>query len=269
MKLYIKLLLIGFFLISCKTGHLDVVAELPTSLKEISAIEIINDSNMVWVIEDAGNSNHLYGLNAKGKIVKDIVIKNAENIDWEDLTSDFEGNMYIGDFGNNNKKRTTFTIYKITNVENIETSTDADLIHFTLPKGMNSADFESFFLYKDFFYVFSKSTKTCHLIKVPNTVGNHEATYVSNVKLKGKHHKVTSADISDDGKTVVLLNHDKLWELTGYLKDDFFSGNIKALKFEHKSQKEGVTFINDNQIFISDERTKHDGGYMYSFNLKP
>ena len=268
MKTYIKLILIGLFLISCKTGKLNVIADIPTSLKETSAIEKTNNSNIVWVIQDAGNNNHLYGLNLKGAIVKDITISNGKNVDWEDLTSDSEGTIYIGDFGNNSENRTSFTIYKVPNAESITSSTDASLINFTLPEDMDSVDFESFFLYNGFFYVFSKDTKKCELIKVPNKAGYHAAQYVSKTKLKDKHTKVTSADISDDGKTVVLLNHDKLWKLTGYSNDDFFSGNFEALEFEHNSQKEGVNLINKNQVLITDELKKSQGGNIYRFDFK-
>ena len=89
--------LISLFLLTtnCNTGKLKVIADLPTSLKETSAIEKIKDSNIFWIIEDAGNKNNLYGINTKGKIVKDIKITNAKNIDWEDLTCDNEGNIKL------------------------------------------------------------------------------------------------------------------------------------------------------------------------------
>lgn len=268
MKITIKLFIIGIFFISCKTGNLDVLADIPSSLTETSAIEKVKGSNLLWVIQDSGNNNHLYGLERDGKIAKDIRVLNAENNDWEDLTSDHKGNIYIGDFGNNNEKRKTFSIYKIPRVNDLETSARADLIQFTLPKDMNSEDFESFFIFHDFFYVFSKHSKTCELIKIPNEIGKHEAEYVSNIKLKGKHNKVTSADISDDGTTVVLLNHDKLWKITGFSGDNFFNGNIEVLEFDHNSQKEGVHLINNEKVLITDERNKFDGGNIYHFNLK-
>jgi len=268
MKAFVKLIFIGLFFMSCSTGNVEIIADIPSSLKETSAIEKINGSDILWVIQDAGNTNHLYGLNLEGNIVKDITINNGENIDWEDLTSDSKGNIYIGDFGNNDKTRTSFTIYKVTNAKNVKSSVNASLINFTLPKGMDSIDFESFFLYDGFFYIFSKDPKKCKLFKVPNKAGNHVASYISKIKLKSKHTKVTSADISDDGKTVVLLNHDKLWKLTGYSNDDFFSGTIEALEFNHDSQKEGVNLVNDNQVLITDELKKSHGGNIYRFNLK-
>jgi uncharacterized protein YjiK len=252
---------------SCDTGKLTVIADSPSSLEEISAIEKTSISNTLWVIQDAGNSNHLFGLNIKGDIIKDISISNIQNIDWEDLTSDNFGNIYIGDFGNNSKKRKNFAIYKVTNPEKSESTTTAEVISFKLPKNMKSEDFESFFLHDGNFYIFSKDHKKCKLFTVPNKIGDHTASYISEEKLKGKNTKVTSADISDDGKTVVLLNHDKLWTLNGYKKDDFFSGSKEDLEFDHDSQKEGINFIAPNKVLITDEKTKNEGGNIYSFHI--
>lgn len=268
MKAYLKFLCFGLFFISCKTGKLDALADISSSLNEISAIEKTSHSDVLWVIQDAGNNNHLYGLNLKGQIVKDIIVNNAKNTDWEDLTSDADGNIYIGDFGNNSKKRTQFTIYKVPQPDKASSSVEAEQINFTLPKKMDSEDFESFFLHNGMFYLFSKDHKTCELVRIPNKPGHHVASYISKVKLKGKHVKVTSADISDDGTTVVLLNHDKLWKLTKYSADDFFSGTLEDFTFEHDTQKEGIYLISNNEVFITDERNKYDGGYIYRFNIK-
>ncbi len=261
------LLLFIFSIISCKTGKLTVIADINSSLKEASAIELVKNSDLLWTIEDAGNKNNLYGLDLKGRIVKDIDISNAKNEDWEDLTSDKYGNIYIGDFGNNNKKREKFTIYKIEDLEHIVDKTNAKLIDFTLPKDVKSEDFEAFFLLNDYFYIFSKENSTSILIKVPNTIGTHIAELVTDFNLEGKHHKITSAAISPNEDVVVLLNHDKLWKLSNFKPDHFFKGKVEELEFEHDSQKEGICFKNDSIVYITDERDKNEGGNMYTFNI--
>jgi hypothetical protein len=260
-----QLLIILLFLTSCDTGKLTVIADLPNHLEEISAVETLQGSDLIWVIEDAGNKNNIYGINTRGKIIKDIDISNASNIDWEDLTSDHLGNLYIGDFGNNSKNRDDFTIYKISNLENDDTT--AERINFTLPKEMKPEDFEGFFLLNDYFYIFSKENKTSKLIKVPNQVGKHTAEFVTDFNLDGKHHKITSADVSDDGKTIVLLNHDKLWKITNFEGDDFFKGSIEEITFDHKSQKEGICFLNNSTVYITDERNNGEGGNLYLFSI--
>lgn len=251
---------------SCDTGNLNVIADLSKSLNEASAIETLTNSNLLWTIEDSGNKNNIYGINLKGKIIKDIDISNASNIDWEDLTSDKQGNLYIGDFGNNSKNRDDFTIYKVSNLN--ADKVNAQRINFTLPKKVKPKDFEAFFLWDDFFYLFSKENKSSMLFKVPNKIGLHTATLIKKFNLDGRNHRITSAAISENGNTVVLLNHNKLWKITDFKDDNFLDGKIQELKFDHNSQKEGICFKNSNTVYITDERNKNEGGNLYKFKIK-
>ena len=90
---------------------------------------------------------------------------------------------------------------------------------------------------------------------------------VTDFNLAGKHHKITSADVSDDGKTIVLLNHDKLWKITNFKGDNFFKGTIEELKFDHDSQKEGICFKDNSTVLITDESDSKLGSNIYSFKL--
>lgn len=248
-------------------GKLKLKTAITNSLKEVSAIEIIPNSDIIWTIEDSGNGNDLLGLNSEGKIIRDIDIVNTDNNDWEDLTADAEGNIYIGDFGNNSKTRKTFRILKIYNEDLINSEATASIIEFTLPKSIKSKDFEAFFLYKNSFFIFSKENKAFHVFKVPNKIGKHTAILRSTHNFKGKTNKITSADISENGKTVVLLCHDKLWKLSNFTNDDFFSSDIEKLEFKHSSQKEGICFNSGTTLFITDEYDGSNGGNIYSFSI--
>lgn len=262
-----KLLFLTLSVVSCQSmGQLEFIADIANVLTEVSAVEVTRHSNFIWVIEDSGNSNTLYGLNVKGHIKRSITISNAKNKDWEDLTSDSEGNIYIGDFGNNNETRQTFQIYKISHKDLNKTVVAAEIIEFKLPKDQDSKDFESFFLFNNAFYIFSKERQKLVVLKVPNNTGTHVAEVHANYNLKGKDNRITSADISDDGKSIVLLNHDKLWKLSNFKTDDFFAGQIKLKAFGHHSQKEGICFSLKNTVLVTDERKGADGGNIYSFN---
>ena len=107
---------IALFCTNCKQSaqqKIEVVTALPNEIKESSACEISNASDLVWTIEDQGNENLLFGFNKNGELIRKIRITNIENNDWEDLSSDDQGNLYIGDFGNNDNERQNLAIYKI------------------------------------------------------------------------------------------------------------------------------------------------------------
>ena len=80
--------------------------------------------------------------------------------------------------------------------------------------------------------------------------------------------RITGADISNDGKKVVLLSHKSVIELSGFTNDDFFSGTIKELPLGHISQKEGICFKDGTTVFITDEYSRYTKGNLYSFRLK-
>jgi len=259
------LVIIVFF--SCDEKETHVIADLPGHLTEVSAVETIAGSNLIWVIEDSGNRNILYGLNVKGKIAQEIKIANARNEDWEDLTADKEGNIYIGDFGNNTRRRNVFAIYKVDNSKLSETSINAEVISFRIPDKLKREDFEAFFIHEDKFYILGKDPKKSIMVKVPNEIGDHMAEFVIEFNLKGKHNSVTSADISSDEKKIVLLNHDKIWKLSGFSGDNFFSGTMESLPLDHNTQKEGVCFKTNDTIYVTDELNGFRGGNIYEYAL--
>ena len=81
-------------------GQLTLIRHLPKALNEVSAVQTTPNSDLIWMLNDGGNSSKLYGISPEGKFVKEVRI-NAKNHDWEDLTTDEKGNLFIGDFGNN------------------------------------------------------------------------------------------------------------------------------------------------------------------------
>jgi len=89
-----------------------VLAALPNVLTESSGIEI-TEIGWFWSFNDGGGRPELYAFDRSGNLKSTLKISNATNVDWEDITQDSLGNLFIGDFGNNNNGRTDLKIYKI------------------------------------------------------------------------------------------------------------------------------------------------------------
>lgn len=262
-----KHLLLTIFLVSsCNTGNLKIVSSLNSSLQESSALEKVAFSELLWTIQDSGNKNELYGFNLKGEVKQTIIIDNAKNIDWEDLTTDKQGNIYIGDFGDNDKNRKSYQIYKVAAQDLNKKKTNARITNFTLPKKA-SENFEAFVFLNNYFYLFTKSYDGVQLFKVPNAKGTFEAELITTHYFDAKDNRITSAALSPDGKTLVLLSRLQLWELSSFKDDKFFSGNITLHPFHYNSQKEGVCFKNDSTVYITDEGKKSSGGNLYTFTF--
>lgn len=267
--------------VSClrQVAVLDVVNKLPEELKECSGMVYEPSGVSLWTINDGGNANVLYRLDMNGTIENAFTLQQAVNTDWEDITADKQGNLYIGDFGNNDNDRKDLAIYKISAGE---TSKASEKITFYYPeqtqfpaaKSERFYDCEAFFTYNDSFYLFTKNRSkgfdgTTFIYKVPMVSGHHKAQRIGEFKTCNQYRScaVTSAAISPDEKKVVLLSGSNLWLFEDFAGDDFVSGTVTAFDLHHVSQKEAVTFIDNDQLFIADERTKKTGGNLYRTSL--
>lgn len=272
-------------LISCvaKEDHITKVFELPKNLKEISGITYDARTNLIWTLEDSGNENKVYALDKNGQIERTITINETENIDWEDITLDTKGDLYIGDFGNNDNTRTDLCIYKL-NASGLtsEQLTPAYKVSFYYPEQTDFPpkkkalfyDCEAFFEFKNNFYLFTKNRSkgfdgTTFLYKIPNTPGTHKATLMGSFITCNEYTTcaITSAAISPDEKKIVLLGHSKVWLFENFVGDDFLKGTATELELNHYSQKEAICFKDASTLLIADEKAKKIGGNLYQSNI--
>jgi len=68
--------------------------------------------NLLITHNDSGGEASLFYINSKGQTVAEVSLKNASNLDWEDIA--IAGKyIYVGDIGDNLRKRESITIYRL------------------------------------------------------------------------------------------------------------------------------------------------------------
>jgi len=257
---------------------------LPKKLKEVSGITYFPENKLLYTLEDSGNKNAIYAINSDGKLAKTIIISNATNVDWEDITKDKKDNIYIGDFGNNDNERKDLCIYKVAkNQLNKDLASAEYKISFSYPEQTEFPprkkelfyDVEGFFEHENYFYLFTKNRSknfdgTAFIYKIKNAAGTQKAVKIGEFKTcdNYNHCVLTSATISPDGKKVVLLSHDKIVLFKDYKGDLFHKGTQTEIKLNNFSQKEAIVFKDNNTLLIADEKTNKVGGKVYEFKLK-
>lgn len=259
---------------------LRTITEIPPVLKESSGALAISP-NAIWSHNDGGNSNHLFCFDTLGNVVRTLQITNATNVDWEDLTSDKTGRIYIGDVGNNANTRKDLCIYRIPDPDQIPGSaTQAEIIMFTLedqlqfppPSSQRNFDIEAIMWKDDTLFLFTKNRSTpqnglCKMYKIPAQPGIHIARLVGSVYLGSTNSeaRVTSADINHSTGEVLLLTHSKIVSFRNYPANNFFQGTRTDYYFSTQlTQPEGITWVDPDRVYITEEGPeKSNSGYLY------
>jgi len=259
------------------------ICQLPSEILESSGISI-SGVNLVWSHEDSGNDNKIYGFDTLGNLKRTITISNVSNIDWEDLATDEDGNIFIADMGNNNNIRTDLAIYKIPDPESFSSnSVNAEIISvsfadqtaFPPPLGDRNFDIESmiwrsgslYLFTKDRSYPFTGITKMYCLDDQPGTYLLQPVTSLY-VGSEQSNDRVTAADYNRSTGELVLLTHSRLISFTNYPGDQFFDGEKTEYFFsEEVGQNEAVGFISPRRLYMTEEGEGGVSGWLYEIRL--
>jgi hypothetical protein len=254
------------FLVSSVQAEAQLIEyyELPESLKEISGLEILNDSTLV-ALNDGGNKPKLYLLDFKGNVQKKVDIEDVKNRDWEDIAID-EEYIYIGDIGNNLNKRDNLRILKV-EIEDVlnKKEVKAEKIKFNygeqkaFPPASDSMyyDAEGMTIYNDSIWIFTKdrthpSEGYSHIYKLPTAPGEY-TVYRSEKVFIGKSgwwkDGITAVDFYDD--LFYILTYDR-YMVKRYTENGF--ENVSSFKFNATSQRESIVVFDKESIFVADEK---------------
>ena len=235
-----------------------------------------------WTHNDSGDYGRIFAITEYGIIIKPewckgpyegISIIEASNIDWEDIATNSEGSLIIGDFGNNWNLRDDLCLYVIKEPNPYEDVTTSFIkkIPFTYPeprkahskKTMNF-DAEALFVKKGDYYILTKNrvNKTTRLY-VLDEKDDSAVTELRLVDTFNFNGLVTGADISDDGERLVVLTYNSVWLFEVHSNtNDFFKGRMYRYRFTSTKLLEGITWNNED-VIISDELNN-----LYRLNVK-
>jgi len=250
--------------------------KLPPTLKEVSGL-YLESPNSFWWLNDGGDAPRLYKTNGRGQIIDTLHFPSLKNKDWEDLTTDDKGNIYIGDFGNNLNKRQDLRIY----IYN-QNSHQLDSILFRYPDQKKfppqkkdwNFNMEAFLWHDQKLHLFSKNkieqgNYFCKHYTLDDRTKEQIALLKDSIYLKKR--VVTAAAISPDKSTVALLAYDyrklfgvfpfsraSIFYFTNFEQDNFFKGSMqkrRAPTFILATQFESLDFLHNQKLYVASEQT--------------
>lgn len=247
---------------------------LPEVLKEVSGMTR-TPSGDLWLLNDSKNPPEIFRFDPITQHLLETRRLPIPNRDWEDLAADDQGNLYIGDFGNNRNARRNLCIFRY------NPATQAlDSIQFRYPDQVAFApaderdwnfNCEAMVFFRDSLHLFSKNSfkgnfYTKHYV-VPAKPGSYVADLRDSIFLKNR--VVTGAALSSDGKTLALTGYiigkklgflpytkASVFYFTGFSGSDFLHGQqdrkrlpkfLIARQYESVTQWEGDCWVVANE----------------------
>lgn len=232
------------------------VGSLPETILESSGLELAKKDKSLWVHGDGGTQNNLYEIDFKGQLLSIRNLPAASNKDWEDITKDDKGNLYIGDFGNNSNRRKDLRIYKVRPDNSVDTILFSypDQAEFPPKDEEKNFDCEALFWHQDHLYLVSKNrgNNKVNFYQLPDQKGS----YAADIFLKGIYlnSMITAADINLSKNLVALLAYGKIYFFKVESENPLTLKPYFVKTFNRSGQSEAMVFINDSDLLISNEQ---------------
>lgn len=272
--------------ISAQAISFEKLCALDNDLQHNSGIVSLNQAQSFWTQVDNNSPNLIYEFDRDCNILRSVFIKNPIKKDWEEICSDKDNNIYIGDFGNNNNSRKDLRILVIPHEELITSdSVDASVINFSYarqiafpppPEEMHY-DMEAMVWFDDSLHLFSKNRTDpfdgwCYHYVLPAIPGNYSLNPVDSFKTGSGSllfYWVTGAAVDPTTRKFVLLSHDRIWLFKDFSGNRFFSGKVQEILLSHYSQKEGICVTEPNIWYITDEYNAviRTGGDLFKLEI--
>lgn len=256
------------------------VTALDNAVQESSGLIRGHQAGHWWTHNDSGGEPELYEIDGNGDVVRTVRLLGVDNVDWEEVTADDAGQVFVGDFGNNGNDRQDLVIYRLPHPDLLTSDSVApDAIHFSYADqvafppadSLLRYDLEAMVAWGDSLFLFSKNRTDpfdgyTRLYVLPAQPG----TYVVQVRDSfytgpGPYQSywVCGAALSPDREHLLLVSYGRGWLFSCFAGHDFFGGAAKELTWS-LSQKEGAVWAGNDTLYLTDERINGMfGGNLY------
>ncbi len=239
--------------------------------------------DVLWTHNDSGAKARIYAIDLAGRSLGRVKLKDAKNIDWEDIASftlDDTPYLLLADVGDNDNKREHVTLYVVAepdlNVDAKPELSPAWRIDFTYPGGPRDVEAVAVDSENEQVLLLTKRTAAAELYAVPlRPISDElvEATLLGTIdtlpqptrhdiefaaKIDNWHWQATGMDIAPDGSAIAIVTY--LPAIYLYRRDGDWLSTLQKppLRYPLRLRKpESIAFGADNKsLFVTNEK-KH------------
>ncbi len=275
---------------NCQSDDLDTSSSVTKSIKTINITSldnavsetsgIINFDGRIITHNDSGGEHALYEIDiSNGSIKRTVIIKNAQNKDWEDICQD-DNFIYICDIGNNSNNRKDQTIYKISKTDYLKNKeviaekikiSYLEQTKFTKSNKETNFDAEAVVSVGNNLFLFTKNwgdLKTS-VYKIPKEKGVYKLKTIESYDINGL---VTGAAYNKSKKTIMLTGYSSfipfVVKITNFYEENPLSGKIEKnrINVNGSVQIEGIAANPDGSFYLSAEEMTGFTAMLYKLS---
>jgi hypothetical protein len=235
------------------------------------------NKDIFWTHNDSGDDAFLYAIDRQGKHRGVWRVKGAQAQDWEDIAvckdaKSGRSYLYVGDIGNNSKKREFLTVYRI--LEPVITAKDsattkekpaetvaAEAIKLKYPEGNFDAEALMVHPQTGDLYIVTKvmgAAAKVFKLKAP-FMQQKEARLIFVAEVKAPNRFIgflTGGDISPDGHRVALCDYLSAFEITlpdkkGLAFDEIWKQPVQVINIGTRKQGEAICYRADGMALLA------------------
>jgi hypothetical protein len=231
--------------------------------------------DLYWMHNDSGDEPRIYPVRRDGSVYESsrypdtpgVLIGDAINVDWEDITVDASGHIIVADSGNNGNDRRDLVLYYLA-----EPSPDAgrtaamrrvfvrypEQTEFPAPADDFNYDAEAVFTIGNAVFICTKH-RSDTLTRVYRLDPQHDVevqtlTLVDTFDVEGQ---ATGADATAAGDKIVITAYESLWLFENVDAQRPLSGSVRRLRFSPSDGDiEAVCFADDETLLLAAEAAK-------------
>ncbi|MDX9755168.1 MAG: hypothetical protein RBU29_14480 [bacterium] len=125
-------------------------------LDELSGITRADQPGQYWVHNDSEDTV-LYRINDQGDCLQTVLLEGVVSLDWEGMTADPEGHLYIGEMGDNNAIRPFYSIHKFPRPTADQQTVDTIETCFFTYADRQSHNCEAIFFFQNKIYLITRT----------------------------------------------------------------------------------------------------------------
>lgn len=162
---------------------------------------------MLWTHNDSGDTNRVFAVNKKGRTRAVVRLGGARARDWEDISSGPGHRIWVGDVGDNARRRSAVQVYRFTEPRKIPrkgrtVKVTSTRFNFTYPDRAHDAESILVHPRTGRLYIVTKAQQGAGVYAAPAKLSNSSPNKLT--RIADAPANITAGSFSPDGKTIIL-----------------------------------------------------------------